>query len=142
MPFWRLFYHMVWATKNRDPLILPSFEADMWKVIVGKGAELGALVHAVGGTEDHVHVVASVPPRISLSEFIQQLKGSSSHFANHRPESTQTFGWQAEYGVVSFDGKRLDQIVRYAKNQREHHQTGTTIAVLEGLTAERPRDVT
>ncbi len=136
MTYWRLFYHVVWATKDREPLIRPDLEQDLWRVIVGKTTAQGAAVHAVGGTEDHVHVVASVPPRLALSEFVAQLKGSSSHFVNHKLASSDPFGWQAEYGILSFDGKQLDRMVRYVRDQRQHHLERTTIPILERVVAD------
>ena len=117
-------------------MIGPELEADLWRVIVGKAQRLGAMVHAVGGVEDHIHLVASVPPEIAVAEFVAQLKGSSSHFANHRPGTSVPFVWQPEYGVLSFDGKKLDDVVRYVKNQREHHQRKSTFPVFEKAMAE------
>ena len=102
MPYWRLFYHFVWGTKNREPLIAPEWEDSLHNVIAAKATELGAFVHAVGGTEDHAHLVVSVPPKIALSTFIGQVKGNSSHFVNHELNVDIHFAWQAEYGVVSF----------------------------------------
>lgn len=131
MPYWRLFYHFVWGTKNREPLIAPEWEDSLHNAIAAKATELGAFVHAVGGIEDHVHLVVSVPPKIALSTFIGQVKGNSSHFVNHALDVDIYFAWQAEYGVVSFGGKTLDMVARYAKNQRRHHAEGTTIAMLE-----------
>ena len=136
MPYWRLFYHFVWGTKNREPLIAPEWENSLHNVIAAKATELGAIVHSVGGIEDHVHLVVSVPPKIALSTFIGQVKGNSSHFVNHGLDVVIYFAWQAEYGVVSFGGKMLDMVVRYAKNQREHHADGTTIAMLERVVSE------
>ena len=89
------------------------------------------MVYAVGGIEDHVHLVASVPPSIALSEFVGQVKGNSSHFVNHEIKPDYHFVWQGEYGVVSFGGKQLDMVVKYVKNQRQHHGARTTIAFLE-----------
>ncbi len=136
MPYWRLFYHITWATKHRNLLITPQFAANLHNVIANRASQLGAFVHAVGGIEDHIHLAVSVPPRLALSEFIQQLKGSSSHFANHELGLQDPFAWQAEYGVVSFDGKQLAGIVRYVKEQRQHHLERTTIPILERMTAE------
>jgi putative transposase len=136
MPYWRLFYHFVWGTRNREPLIAPEWENSLHNVIAAKATELGAFVHAVGGIEDHVHLVVSVPPKIALSTFIGQVKGNSSHFVNHGLDVDIPFTWQAEYGVVSFGGKRLDTVVRYVKNQRKHHANGTTIAMLERIVPE------
>ena len=139
MPYWRLFYHFVWGTKNRKPLIAPEWEDSLHNVIAAKATELGAFVHAVDGIEDHAHLVVSVPPKIALSTFIGQVKGNSSHFVNHELNVDVHFAWQAEYGVVSFGGKMLDMVAGYAKNQRKHHTEGTTIAMLEQVVPERTR---
>jgi len=137
MPYWRLFYHFVWRTKNGEPLIAPEWEGSLHNVIAAKAADLGAFVHAVGGIEDHVHLVVSVPPKIALSTFIGQVKGASSHFVNHELDLDIYFAWQAEYGVVSFGGKMLDVVVQYVKDQRKHHTDGTAIAMLEQIGAEK-----
>jgi putative transposase len=139
MPYYRLFYHMIWGTKNREPLIQLEFEVSLHNVIVAKGKELGAFVYAVGGIEDHVHLVASVPPRIALADFIGQVKGNSSHFVNHELSLSYYFSWQAEYGVVSFGGKQLDVVVKYVKNQRQHHSEDTIIPFLERVEIEKAR---
>ncbi|MCL5995360.1 MAG: IS200/IS605 family transposase [Chloroflexi bacterium] len=129
MAYWRLFYHIVWSTKNRHPLIQAEFEGSLHNVIAAKAKQLGAMVHAVGGIEDHVHLAASVPPKISLSVFISQVKGNSSHFVNQ--SLGIPFAWQSEYGVVSFGGKNLDLVVKYVKSQHQHHAEQTLLAFLE-----------
>ena len=75
---------------------------------------------AVGGTENHVHLVASVPPKIALSTFIGQVKGNSSHFVTHVLQ-TEAFAWQDEYAVLSFDPRALKGIAEYVANQKKHH---------------------
>ena len=131
MSYWRLFYHVIWTTRNREPLIQAAFVSDVYRVIAGKATQLGAVVHAVGGVDDHVHLAVSVPPSLALSKFIGQVKGNSSHFANHELPMPQTFAWQAEYGVLSFDAKQLHVIVAYVRNQRMHHEQNTMIPGLE-----------
>ncbi len=136
MSYWRLFYHVIWSTKNREPLIEHDFEEALHKVIAAKAKDLEAMVYAVGGIDDHVHLACSVPPKIALSNFIGQVKGNSSHFVNHTLSKPYHFSWQAEYGVVSFGGRQLGMVVKYIKNQRQHHTTGTTIAFLERAMSE------
>jgi putative transposase len=131
MPYWRLFYHMVWATRGREPLIQPAMEAAVHKAICSKASALGAMVYAVGGIEEHVHLVLSAPPRLALADLIGQIKGSSSHLVNHTLAPEASFAWQAEYGVLSFSGKQLDNYVKYVRNQREHHSEGKIIPALE-----------
>ena len=133
MTYWRLFYHIVWATKHREPLIPSRSALALHEVIAGKAEALGAIVHAVGGVEDHIHLVVSVPPGVALSEFIRQVKGNSSHFANHELGLSSPFRWQPEFGVTSFDVRSLDNVVKYVKNQEQHHLDQTTVPVFEKL---------
>lgn len=83
MPFLRLFYHFVWGARNREPLIAPEWQDSLHAVIAAKASDLCGIVHAVRGTEDHIHLIVSVPPKLALSVFIGQVKGNSSHFVNH-----------------------------------------------------------
>jgi len=136
MPYWRLFYHITWATKGREPLIDAEFEASLHNVIVAKATDLGAFVYAVGGTEDHIHLVASVSPAMALARFVAQVKGSSSHFVNHGLSTPYHFNWQAGYGILSFGGRQLDMVVKYVKNQRQHHLESTIISFLERAQAD------
>ncbi|MDO8691711.1 MAG: IS200/IS605 family transposase [Dehalococcoidia bacterium] len=129
----RLFYHIIWATKDRKPFIKDAFLSPLHLCIASKAVQLGATVHGIGGIEDHVHMAASVPPSIALSEFIRQVKGSSSHFMNHEMAVPVTFAWQADYGLLSLARKQLPVVVRYVKEQRQHHDQLSTIPSLERL---------
>ena len=131
MPYWRLFYHFVWGTKLGEPLIEPQLEKALYKAISAKVANLGGIIHAVGGISDHVHLVASVPPKVALSTFIGQVKGSSADFVNHEIRPGYAFYWQDEYGVVSFGERQLGWVVRYVHYQALHHAQGCAVGRLE-----------
>jgi len=124
MAYWRLYYHFVWSTKDRLALVDCQIEARVFSAIAAKAQELNAIVHAIGGMEEHIHLVVSIPPKVALSEFIGQVKGSSSHFVNHVLMPGYYFAWQAEYGVQSFSEKDLPAVVNYVKHQKEHHLQG------------------
>lgn len=132
MPYTQLFYHLVWATKERAPLITPRVRPMLYGFIRAKAVGLGGTVFAIGGVEDHVHVVTSVPPRIALATFIGQVKGVASAKVNREGILGDIrFSWQEEYGAFSFDRKRLPYVVAYVEQQEEHHAQGRTIRVLE-----------
>ncbi len=133
MPYWRLYYHFVWATKNRLPLITAEFEASLHNAIAARAQDSGALVHAIGGMEDHIHMAVTVPPKLALSRFIGQIKGGSAHFINHTIKSEPHFYWQNEYGVRTFGEQDLPRITRYINNQREHHAQGSLSERLERI---------
>ena len=131
MALWRLYYHLVWATKDRQPLITKKRETKLYGYIINKADELDTIIHAINGIENHIHLVASIPPKISISDFVKKIKGSSSHYLNHSDAVEDMFAWQRGYGVFSLGRKQLEQAVIYVKNQKEHHLQGTTIASLE-----------
>jgi putative transposase len=133
MPYWKLYYHFIWGTKNRLPLIDTAFESELYGVIAAKAKDLGGFVHAIGGTEDHIHLGISIPPKLAPAKFIGDVKGNSSHYVNHVIKPDFEFYWQDEYGVLSFGEKNLSAIVKYIHNQKQHHAEGTLIAAMERM---------
>jgi len=131
MPYWQLFYHIVWSTKNREPLLTPDVEPIIHGFLRSKAIGLEAVVFALNGTVDHVHLVAAIPPKIAVAKFIGQVKAVASTKFNKSGMSQVAFFWQEEYGVFSFDGKRLPNYIAYVERQKEHHAQRTTIPILE-----------
>jgi putative transposase len=134
MPYWRLFYHVVWATKGREPMIDDAAARVIERSIRTKSRDLGGIVHAFGWMPDHVHVAVSIPPNTAIGTFVGQLKGSSSHAANQDVSREASFSWQAEYGVKSFGERNLPDVVAYVQNQPERHAAQTTWDRLERIT--------
>ena len=133
MPYWQVFYHIIWSTKNRASLLTPEVEPVIFGYIRSKAIGLGATLFALNGVADHVHMVASIPPKIAVAQFIGQVKGVSSARFNKSGLSSMPFFWQEEYGVLSFDGKRLPNYIAYVERQKEHHSSGSTIPILERI---------
>ena len=131
MPFHRLYYHIVWTTSGRERMIVLEIEKAVHKAIRDKAESLHAKVFAIGGVEDHVHAAITVPPTLALADFIGGLKGASAYHINHVPNSSHRLEWQRGYGVLSFSHDHLDRVVRYIKNQKEHHAAGKLLASLE-----------
>lgn len=61
MSFWRLYYHIVWATRQREPFLADERERQVYGVLLSKCEELGIRVHAIGNVEDHIHLVVNGP---------------------------------------------------------------------------------
>lgn len=131
MPYWRLFYHIVWSTKNHEPLLTPEVEPIIYGFLRNKALGLDATVYALNGYFDHVHLVASIPPKISVSKFVGQVKAVASVKYNQSRPGAAPFYWQEEFGVFSFDRKRLPYVVTYVNHQKEHHANKNLIPVLE-----------
>jgi putative transposase len=132
MALWQLYYHFVWGTAGRSPLITPSREAALYPYIRGKADYLSCQLHAIGGIENHIHLILSIPPKHSISTVVKQLKGSSAHHLNHgETDDCGQFRWQQDYAVFSLGPRRLDWAIAYVNNQKHHHATGQTVSSLE-----------
>ena len=131
MPYCQLYYHLVWATKLRVPLMTPEVEPRVHGFIRGKAIGLGATVYALNGVEDHVHLVVSIPPAVAVARFVGQVKATASTRFNKSGVSEVRFLWQAEYAAFSFDRKRLPNYIAYVRGQKEHHRTNQLIPILE-----------
>jgi REP element-mobilizing transposase RayT len=131
MPYWQLFYHIVWATKNREPWLDPDVEPIVHEFLRTKAIGLEATVFALNGTPDHVHMVAAIPPKLAVAKFIGQVKAVASTKFNKLGRDGAPLFWQEEYGAFSFDGKRLPNYIAYVERQKEHHAAHTTIPILE-----------
>jgi putative transposase len=131
MALWRLYYHLVWTTKNREFSIDAEKESKLYPYIVSKADILQCVIHGIGGIEDHIHLVVSIPPKLAIADFVKNIKGSSAHYLNTNFNDFPKFAWQEGYGVFSLGGKQLEQAIKYVQNQKEHHKNKTAIAWLE-----------
>ena len=118
MPYWKLYHHFVWGTKNRMPLIDSIIEPDLHRVIAVKAQNMGGFVRALGGTVGHAHLTVSIPPKLAPAKFTGDVKGNGSHCVNHVIKPGFKFYWQDEYGVLSFGEQNLASVVRYIHNQK------------------------
>ncbi len=132
----RLFYHAIWSTQRREPLITPAIEKVLYPFFHNKAKRFGCILHGVGGIEDHLHIVITIPPAESISDIIGKLKGSSSYFLNKELQVTENFGWQDGFGVLSFAERDLPSVLRYVQRQKEHHAAGTVNADMEKIEGE------
>lgn len=138
MAYTKLFYHIVWSTKYREPTITPAIEYRLHSYIAKKAIYLGGIVHAINGINDHVHLAVSIPPQISISKFIGQIKAVSSVRINQSGLCSQKFFWQSAYSIFSFRESELPNIIRYVKNQKQHHVEGSTKYEMEITAKEKP----
>jgi putative transposase len=126
--------HIVWHVKNSATVLVDEVENRCHHYLEHRALQSpGVFVHAVGGTENHVHMAVSVPPTLLISEWIGQLKGSSSHQINHEICNRKVLEWQDGYGVVSFGTKDLPWVINYIKNQKQHHARGGVFERLERI---------
>lgn len=115
--------HCVFATKERRPLIIPELQARLWPYLGGVARENRMKALIVGGVEDHVHILLSIPSTLSVSKALQLLKGNSSKWIHDTFKAHRDFEWQEGYGAFSIGVTGVDDTIKYIRGQREHHQS-------------------
>jgi len=132
VPFWRLCYHAIWATKHREPIIEERMIAPIIRAIETTASDLDVVVFAVGVMPEHIHVFAQIPPSQPVAKVVGRWKGASAHVVNAaRPEALTRLTWQGGYGVLSVSQSGFDRVVEYVQNQRERHARRELYGVLE-----------
>jgi putative transposase len=129
----RVYVHLVWATWDRLPLITAEIEHPLYVAIRDKCRELGCLVYAIGGIEDHVHLLVRMHPNIAVGTFVGDIKGASSHLVSHKLKPDEFFKWQGAYGSFSVELASMPRIIAYIKNLKTHHASRTEDATLESF---------
>src|SRR5947208_789840 len=94
-----LYVHVVWSTHRRARILTDVIRNDLYPVIIAEAHQLGCVVLAIDGMEDHVHLCIRMPARLSVAGVVKQIKGVSSRFAGQKFQFDDAFRWQAGYGA-------------------------------------------
>ncbi len=125
-----LFYHVLWTTKDRLPLITGYNSTAIYDTILAEVKRLGGSAHVLNGTDNHIHLVVTIPPTLIPDEFIRQVKATSALAATRQPYSA-AFQWQREYAVSTLSESDLPYVIQYVENQPTHHEENTLDDELE-----------
>jgi len=112
--------HCVFATKGRAQLIRDP--EPLWAYLRGIARNRGFDIIAIGGTDNHVHLILSVPAGMHLVELVRDLKANSSRFMK---ANVPGFSWQDGYAAISVSPSQLEVVRQYIAGQEEHHRTRT-----------------
>jgi REP element-mobilizing transposase RayT len=130
----RLYVHLVWATWDRHPLIVETWEDALHRYIEGICRKLDCDVLAVGGTENHVHLLVRMPATLCVADLVEAVKGGSSRYAAGLTNGS--FKWQGSYGAFTVSARDRETVVRYICRQKEHHAAGTVWDAAEQMCEE------
>jgi REP element-mobilizing transposase RayT len=122
-----MYFHFVWATWQRLPLVTPEIEREVYRCIEQEARRLRCTVLAIGGLPDHVHLAVKVPATTPIPKIMQQAKGVSSTFVRDQLNPGGLFRWQEGYAVFTICPPHVKHIVAYIRNQKQHHADGSLI---------------
>lgn len=117
----KIWTHAIWATKNRFPFINVAIEQTLYDLMNAEFTAMNSPARIINGMPDHVHCLFRLDPQIALADLIKQIKGSTSHFVNHKELTAEKFSWQTGYCAFSVSGSVLPRVELYIQHQKEHH---------------------
>ena len=117
--FSRNHIHLVFSTKDRRNTIAKESQPQLWAYLAGICQNYEMIALAIGGTENHVHILFHLPPKLALAKAVALLKANPSKWLG---EQEIKFSWQEGYGAFSVSSSNLDQVTRYIQNQEAHHR--------------------
>lgn len=114
--------HCVFSTKERRKLISTDLQKRLYPYLGGIARENKMKALSIGGVDDHVHVLLSIPSTLSIAKSVQLLKGNSSKWIHETFARHRLFEWQEGYGAFSIAVSGVEDTVRYIQSQKEHHR--------------------
>jgi len=117
----QIYIHVVFAVQERASLINPEWKEELFKYIAGIFKNQGIKLIAIGGMEDHIHILFALDPKIALSDLIRNVKANSSKFINERGFVRGKFYWQEGFGAFSYSRSQIHKVAKYVLNQENHH---------------------
>ena len=119
-----LHYHIIFSTKEREPLIIAPWRERLHAYIGGVIKNLGGIPETVGGVDDHLHVLIGLPATHCISDAVRDVKAVSSRWI-HEELGMQLFAWQEGYGAFTVSPSQRSHVSQYIARQEEHHRQRT-----------------
>ena len=123
--FSQIYVQLVFAVKNRDALIMPEWEDELYKYISGIITNKGQKPLAINGTRNHIHIFVNLKPNCCISDLVREIKKASNAFVKDKKLSKFKFEWQSGYGAFSYSISQIDNVIKYINSQKEHHRKHT-----------------
>ena len=128
---YNLSYHIIWGMKYRNKWMTPSLEDEIKQILYDIASENGfSIDHCEIGLDDHVHLLISAPPKLSVTVIVKCLKGTSSFRIFRRHPELKSFYWKDKdrhiwspsYFVESIGSTNEAAVAKYIDDQRKKEQ--------------------
>ena len=121
MSFVKIWVHLVFSTKDREPLLQKDYRYDLYQHIIENCRQKDIFLQAINGYTEHIHCLISLGKDQTIAKVCQLIKGESSFWINKNNLTSKKFCWQDDYFAVSVSESQVPTVVGYIKNQEKHH---------------------
>ena len=121
----RLLVHLIYSTKNREPVLRDDIRDELQRYTAGILKELESPAILINSVEDHVHVLYVHSKNYSPSKIVEEVKKGSSKWIKTKGQAYAEFHWQNGYGAFSVSQSGVNEVIKYIEGQKEHHRHRT-----------------
>ncbi len=121
----QIYIQIVFAVKGRQNLIAKQNREELQKYITGIAQNREQKMLSIFVMPDHTHLLVGLKPNIAISDLVRDIKAGSSKFINDSNWINGKFNWQEGFGAFSYSKSQIDSVIKYIKNQEEHHKKQT-----------------
>lgn len=121
----KLIYHCVFSTKDRHQFLKPDIRERVYGYIRGIVRELDGQLIAIGGTNDHVHLLVELPGTLAIADAMRLVKTNSSKWVHETLPTQSEFAWQTGYAAFTVSESAKQPVIEYIQKQTEHHRDRT-----------------
>ena len=123
--FTQLYIHIIFSTKGREKIFPKNYKDEIQKYITGIIQKRNHKFIVINNMPDHIHIFIGLNPGKAISDLVRDIKQNSSKFIKKKQMLIENFAWQEGYGAFSYSHSQIDKVVKYIKNQEEHHRKKT-----------------
>jgi putative transposase len=121
----RLHVHLVFSTKNREPIITDAVRDSLHAYMATVLQNLGCAPVLINSVEDHIHLLFDLGRTVSVSQVVEDVKKASSKWIKTQGPAFTGFAWQSGYGAFATSESNVEAVRDYIANQRAHHRKKT-----------------
>ncbi len=121
----QIYIQIIFAVQNRNALIDPTWEVELFKYITGIVTNKGQKMLQINGTRNHIHFFIGMKPTCQLSDLVREVKKSSDKFIQENKFTRFKFIWQEGFGAFSYSHSQLTDVIQYIEKQKERHKKRT-----------------
>jgi len=115
-------YHIVFSTKDRSPVLKEDRREDLFRYIWGIIKNRNGHLYRINGLEDHLHILTSLHPTVSLADLVKDIKTGSAHWIKQNSVFKKFSHWQEGYGAFTCSMSEIDGLIEYIQGQQQHHR--------------------
>ena len=137
----QILYHLIFRTKDSRKTLVQEHSRELYAYLMGIIKNKSGFLYRINGMEDHLHILSDLHPKLALSDYMRDIKTSSSIWLKQSGKFPEFEGWAEGFAALTYSWKDKDMIVNYIKNQQEHHKKESFEDELRRLLKEHDIDI-